>query len=35
MACSVRSACSLSIDTSGPKEALERINASLRDLCRR
>lgn len=35
MACSVRSACFLSIDTSGQKEALERINASLRDLCRR
>lgn len=25
----------LSIDTSGQKEALERINASLRDLCRK
>ena len=35
MACSVRNACFLSIDTSGQKEALERINASLRDLCRR
>ena len=35
MAFSVRSACFLSIDNSGPKESLERINASLRDLCRR
>lgn len=35
MACRVRSACFQSIDTSGRKEALERINASLRDLCRR
>ena len=35
MSCSVRSAGFLSIDTSGPKDALERINATLRDLCRR
>ena len=35
MACSVRNACFLSIDTSGQKETLERITASLRDLCRR
>lgn len=35
MACSVRSACFLSIGTIGQKEALECTNAFLRDLCRR